>query len=400
MLFSKLFSFKSPSFKLLGLCQMYRLKTNFHTYLQSFTIVCCLFFVFAFTFSSQANAHQLSTSYINLKQNKETHQYTGDWQLKISDLEQLIAFDIDGDKQISWAEIKSKTLSINEFVMTNVQMQQDDSQCQLSTIGTYQLDHHYNESYLVVPITFDCLSNASINITYSAFFNIDENHKAIVNINDVNRVLSKNTSKQVFDATESSYLVTFYQYVYQGVLHIWMGIDHVLFLITLLLTSVLTRKKDTWQGTASTISIIKQTAWVITAFTLAHSITLTATALNLINFSSRWVELGIALSVFFAAINNVWPLFLRLGWITFAFGLLHGMGFASVLKELGLSSSYQLLSVVAFNVGVELGQLAILIITLPVLIWARHFVWYRKWAMPAASLIIAAIAIQWCIERF
>lgn len=350
-------------------------------------------------FIQTVHAHQLSTSYIHLKNNKETHQYQGNWQLKITDLEQSIPFDIDGDKKISWAEIKSKSHIINEFVKANIDIKQNKTACLLSNIGIYQLDNHYNESYLVVPITFDCLTNDKITMTYRAFFERDENHKAIVDINNINRVFSRYDAMQTIDVKQSNYLTTFTQYVYQGVLHIWMGIDHVLFLITLLLTAVLTRKNNQWQGTTSKLSIVKQTAWIVTAFTLAHSVTLTATALNILTPTSRWVEFGIAISVLLTALNNIWPLVLRLAWVTFAFGLLHGMGFASVLKELGLSSDYQLLSVLAFNLGVEIGQLAILLVTLPLLIWIRHFSWYQKWFMPIASLGIVIIAIQWSIER-
>ncbi len=137
-----------------------------------------------------------------------------------------------------------------------------------------------------------------------------------------------------------------------------------------------------------------------TAFTLAHSVTLTATALGILNFSSHWVELGIALSVLFAALNNVWPIVLRLGWITFAFGLLHGMGFAGVLGELGLPENQKLLAILAFNVGVEIGQLAILALVLPLLIFLRHTNWYRNWGMQLGSIAIGLMAIQWSVERF
>ena len=162
---------------------------------------------------------------------------------------------------------------------------------------------------------------------------------------------------------------------------------------------MLVRKNNKWQGIDSKVTIFKHTAWIVTAFTLAHSITLTATAMELVSPNSRWVELGIAISVLFAALNNIWPLVVRLGWVTFAFGLLHGMGFASVLGELGLSSDYQLLSVLAFNLGVEIGQLAILVVALPLLILARNRQWYQKWVMPAGSIAIALIAVQWSIER-
>ena len=346
-------------------------------------------------------AHQLSTGYITLNNTAASqNQYSGQWQVNITDLEQVVAFDINNDKQITWAEIKAKRSSINSFVYANLQLIQQQQACTLSTQGAYQLDSHFNQPYLVIPLLFSCADQTETSLHYSAFFNTDGNHKAIVNINNLSRVFSAANAKQTFNFSQSSYLSTFNQYVYQGILHIWIGIDHILFLIALLLTCVLTRTEKQWQGISSKKQIIKHTAWIVTAFTLAHSITLTATAMNLVSPNSRWVELGIALSVLFAALNNVWPLVLRLGWVTFAFGLLHGMGFASVLGELGLSSDYQLLSIVAFNLGVEIGQLSILLIALPVLISIRGYQWYKKWLMPVGSFAIALIALQWSIERF
>ncbi len=351
-------------------------------------------------FVQSAQAHQLSTSYLNLEYSEENYQYKGNWELQISDLEQEITFELDDDKQVSWYEIKNKADVINEFVKKSILFTQNKASCPLVDIGNYRINHYYDEAYLVIPVTYNCSTDSEIRITYNAFFNNDDKHQALININNVNRVFSKEDRSQLLNIKKPSYLTTFTQYTYQGVLHIWMGIDHVLFLITLLLTSVLVRNQDTWEANPTKFAIVKKTAWIITAFTLAHSITLTATALNILSFNSRWVELGIAFSVLLTAFNNVWPLILRLGWITFAFGLLHGMGFASVLKELGLSDNFQLLSVLAFNLGVELGQLAILIVALPLLMLVRNFNWYKKWVMPLGSLAIAAVAVQWCIERF
>lgn len=351
-------------------------------------------------FVQPAQAHQLSTSYLNLEYSEENYQYKGNWELQISDLEQEITFELDDDKQVSWYEIKNKADVINEFVKKSILFTQNKASCPLVDIGNYRINHYYDEAYLVIPVTYNCSTDSEIRITYNAFFNNDDKHQALININNVNRVFSKEDRSQLLNIKKPSYLTTFTQYTYQGVLHIWMGIDHVLFLITLLLTSVLVRNQDSWEANPTKLAIFKKTAWIITAFTLAHSITLTATALNILSFNSRWVELGIAFSVLLTAFNNVWPLILRLGWITFAFGLLHGMGFASVLKELGLSDNFQLLSVLAFNLGVELGQLAILIVALPLLMLVRNFNWYKKWVMPLGSLAIAAVAVQWCIERF
>lgn len=356
----------------------------------------CLFLV------STAQAHQLSTSYITLDATNDS-QFTGSWQINVADLEQQIAFDLNQDGDIAWHEITAKHSAISDFVLTSLTAKSIDEQaCALSSSAPLQLDSHFNQPYVVIALQLACptaASNDALTLAYTAFFDSDANHKAIVTINQQTRVISKDNPAQTFDFATSSYLTTFNQYVYQGVLHIWLGLDHILFLIALLLTCVLVRKTSKWQGIESKATIFKHTAWIVTAFTLAHSITLTATAMQLVSPNSRWVELGIAISVLFAALNNIWPLVIRLGWVTFAFGLLHGMGFASVLGELGLSSDYQLLSVLAFNLGVEIGQLAILVVALPVLIWARNYQWYQKWVMPAGSLVIAIIAVQWSLER-
>ena len=366
-----------------------------------------LLYSFCLLLISTAQAHQLSTSYITLTATNDS-QFTGSWQVNVADLEQQIAFDLNQDSNIAWHEITAKHIAISDFVLTSLtarstaEKAMDEQPCVFSSNAPLQLDSHFNQPYVVIALQLACPAaarNDALTLAYSAFFDVDANHKAIATINQQTRVLTKDNAVQSFDFATSSYLTTFNQYVYQGVLHIWLGLDHILFLIALLLTCVLVRKTNKWQGIESKVIIFKHTAWIVTAFTLAHSITLTATAMQLVSPNSRWVELGIAISVLFAALNNIWPLIVRLGWVTFAFGLLHGMGFASVLGELGLSSDYQLLSVLAFNLGVEIGQLAILVITLPILIWARNYAWYQKWVMPAGSLVIALIAVQWSLER-
>lgn len=349
-------------------------------------------------FSATCQAHQLSTAYLTLN-TQDQQQFNGTWQVPITDLEQAVAFDLNQDGQIAWYEIKAKRMAINEYIQNHLTANISDQRCQTKSANTLTLDSHFNQSYLVLPINLNCENQGPLTLAYTGLFDLDANHKVIVTVDQQTRVISATQTQQVFDFTSSSYLETFTQYVYQGVLHIWMGLDHILFLIALLLTCVLVRKNNKWQGIDSKLAIFKHTAWIVTAFTLAHSITLTATAMELVSPNSRWVELGIAISVLFAALNNILPLIVRLGWVTFAFGLLHGMGFASVLGELGLSSDYQLLSVLAFNLGVEIGQLAILVVALPILMLARNHNWYQKWAMPAGSIVIAIIAVQWSIER-
>ncbi|RYE96019.1 MAG: HupE/UreJ family protein, partial [Oxalobacteraceae bacterium] len=182
--------------------------------------------------------------------------------------------------------------------------------------------------------------------------------------------------------------------------HIWIGFDHILFLLSLLLPAVLVLRDRRWEGRttfrAAAIDVLK----IVTAFTLAHSITLTLATLGVVSLPSRLVESAIAASVALAALNNVWPLFHgRRALVAFAFGLIHGFGFASVLLDLGLPKAALLLSLVGFNVGVELGQLAIVLLFLPLAYLARNTLLYRRGVLGLGSCLIVLVALAWLVER-
>jgi len=201
-------------------------------------------------------------------------------------------------------------------------------------------------------------------------------------------------------AKSSNWRSQFSEMVYQGIWHIFIGLDHILFLIATLLTVNLYRENKSWVKEQSKQHILKSTVILVSTFTLAHSIALTATALDFVTLDSRIVELGIAISVVITALNNVYPIIMRLGFITFGFGLLHGMGFASVFGDLNAQSGSLVMNVLAFNLGVELGQLAIVALLLPLLILLRNVKLYSKAIMPIASSIIAVIALNWTLQRW
>ena len=139
---------------------------------------------------------------------------------------------------------------------------------------------------------------------------------------------------------------------------------------------------------------------IVTAFTLAHSITLTLATLGVVSLPTRMVEATIAASVVVAALNNVFPLFTGRRWtVAFGFGLVHGFGFASVLADLGLPQGALALALVGFNLGVEAGQLAIVAVFLPLAYALRRTVLYRQGVRIAGSLSIAALAGVWFAER-
>ena len=192
----------------------------------------------------------------------------------------------------------------------------------------------------------------------------------------------------------------FADYVRHGVWHIWIGFDHILFLVSLLLPAVLVRHAGCWKERETLKASVLDVVRIVTAFTLAHSLTLTLAALGALSLPSRLVESAIAASVVLAALNNLWPLVHR--WraaVAFAFGLIHGFGFASVLADLGLPQDALVVSLVGFNVGVELGQLAIVAAFLPLAHALRRGLFYRRVVLGGGSALIALLAMVWLAER-
>lgn len=146
-----------------------------------------------------------------------------------------------------------------------------------------------------------------------------------------------------------------------GVEHIATGYDHLLFVLALVLCG------------GGLLPLLK----IVTAFTLAHSVTLGAAAFDLVTLPSALVEAVIALSIAYVAFENLYPrIAISRRWtVSFAFGLVHGFGFSSVLKEIGLPKGSELLALLNFNLGVEAGQIAAVAIVVPVLVWVKRQVW-------------------------
>lgn len=189
-------------------------------------------------------------------------------------------------------------------------------------------------------------------------------------------------------------------FVWEGVWHIWIGYDHILFLVALLLPAVLRPEGKGWASVERFRPAMVNVLKIVTAFTVAHSVTLSLAALNLVRLPARPVEVVIAASVALAAANNLWPLVRGKGWaIAFGFGLIHGFGFANVLAELGLNSGTLALALVGFNVGVELGQLAIVVVFLPVAYALRGSWFYRSVTFKFGSAVVVLLAAAWMIER-
>ncbi len=213
-------------------------------------------------------------------------------------------------------------------------------------------------------------------------------------------VFSPGNQEQVLDLIDVPGLMTPWDMIPQGVLHIWIGIDHILFLLALMLTTVLVRKDDGWEGVDGFPSALWNLLKIVTVFTVAHSVTLLLAALDFISLPSRLVESVIALSIVLVALNNVFAK-VKEGslLIVLLLGLFHGLGFASVMGHLPFRMLDILKTVIGFNIGVELGQIAIVAVVFPILFALRKTEAYRTWIVTGTSLVLAAIATWWFVQR-
>ena len=186
-------------------------------------------------------------------------------------------------------------------------------------------------------------------------------------------------------------------FVWQGMWHVWIGYDHLIFLLLLLLPAVV-RLGGSERGRGRAIAL--DLARIVTAFTVAHSITLGLATTALVRLPARPIEVAIALSLVIAGLMNLAPRLFRFRLpLAFGFGLVHGFGFANALAGLDTGGSPVWPVLVGFNIGVELANLAVIAAVLPLLLWTGRFAWYAPRAMPAVSLLAAAIGAAWMLQR-
>ncbi len=353
--------------------------------------------------SGPAAAHKPSDSYLGLTVGADG--ITGRWDIALRDLDYALGLDADGNGELTWGEVRARHADIAAYAKARLEVRADDGACTIE-VGEQLVDAHTDGAYSVLPLTLRCATSAprALAVRYSLFAELDPQHRGLLNLTagGITRtaVLVPKAPAQTFEVASASRWAQFADYLREGVWHIWIGFDHILFLLSLLLPSVLLRRGDVWRPVEKVHDAFVDVLKVVTAFTLAHSITLSLAVLGVISLPSRLVESTIAASVVAAALNNVWPLVIRRLWmVAFGFGLVHGFGFASVLADLGLPRDALALALVGFNVGVELGQLAIVAVFVPVAYALRRSAFYRRWVMVAGSLAIAAVAGIWFVER-
>ena len=364
-------------------------------------------------------AHKPSDSYLTLT--PRGAEIAVRWDVALRDLDNELGLDADGDGAITWGEVRHRQSPIDVLLVSQLQVSGDGALCDLPGRGVkpasewsikHALDDHSDGRYLVLEYALRCpRAPAAVTVDYRLFSTTDPTHRGILRISaaegrgvERTAVLGPDNPTQTFQLAESGRLNVLREFLLDGIWHIWRGYDHLLFLLALLFSSVLTRavRSDvaSWQPAQQLRPVLLDVLKIVTAFTVAHSITLTLAALDWVALPSRLVESAIAVTVLLAAINNLRPILRERRWAAaFLFGLIHGFGFASALRDLGLPPGSLAMSLLGFNLGVETGQLAIVALFLPLAYWLRGTQFYRRVVLGAGSVVIAALALIWLIER-
>lgn len=360
------------------------------------------FIFFLSLYAGLVQAHKPSDSYLTIAVDQS--HLGGRWDIAVRDLDYALGLDADADGTITWGEVRRQHAAIAAYAIARLQISTNAQAC-TAQVTRQLLDGHSDGTYVVLEFAGSCPARGALAVEYRLFFDLDPQHRGLARITQdghtSNIIFDADHPRRSFGTASANRWRQFADYFTTGVWHIWQGFDHLLFLLALLLPTLLQRDRE---GTLRPAPLIKPVLWslakVVTAFTLAHSISLTLATLEWVALPSRWVESAIAASVVFAAVNNVVPMVRRRLWaLAFAFGLIHGLGFAGVLLDLGLPVAARVLALIAFNVGVEAGQLAVVAGFFLLAYPARATRFYRWVIYAEGSVVIASLASIWFIER-
>jgi hypothetical protein len=405
-----------------------------------------------------ARAHKASDAYLTLR--VDGADVTARIDIALRDLDRDLALDADADDQLSWKEVRTRWADIAALARADIRLSADGTRCTPEPASTPVTDadapaltEHSDGRYAVLRTRWHCAAPIrQLGVDYALFAHTDPTHRGIARVSRLEAATldapapqlavlspgggwrrftlpaparadgapprSPSTPAPALPAPVVAQADTapapdapssFLGFVRAGVHHILIGYDHILFLLSLLLPAVWLRGRVTdprggatrtrWVPATDLRGALAGVLKVVTAFTVAHSITLALAVLDVVDPPSRWVESIIAASVVLAALNNLRPLVSEARWkLTFVFGLVHGFGFASALKDAGLAHGALAGPLVGFNVGVEIGQLCIVAAVLP-LAWSLRGTRGYRGAFAGGSVAIAGVAALWFVQR-
>lgn len=350
-----------------------------------------------------AAAHKPSDAYLRLSIDPGgTHQGTLDIALR--DLELVVGLDLDFDGAITWGELKARHAAIAAYVQSRLVLTTPGGRCRLDPLE-HLVDAHADGTYAVLRFQAECpAAGRGLSLRYGLMFDLDPTHRGLLTVSEAGRVstsvLSPEQAEFVLGAPSAG-VAAFGSFFDLGVEHLVFGFDHLLFLLVLLLPAAYRRQPGSgWEPVAGWSPAAFDIAKILSAFTIAHGISLAAATTGVVDLPTRPVETAIAATIVLAAIDNLRQYLPGKRWlIAFGFGLIHGLGFASALGPMELPPLDLAVALLGFNLGIEAAQLAIALAFLAAAYPLRAFGLYARGLLPAGSAAALVLASLWLIDR-
>jgi hypothetical protein len=358
-----------------------------------------------------ALAHKASDAYLQIESAVDRTSLR--WDIALRDLDAALDLDVDGDGRLTWGEVKAGWPQIESYALSHLRI----DGCELKSAGR-GLERRNDGAYAVLHLAAACRLGEPPAIDYRLFREVDPTHRGIAKVQRAGQPLLlmvldptvASSTGAAASGTENgvapSQTTAHPQdgsnlgFAKEGVRHILTGYDHVLFLLCLLFPSVMRRTPDGWRPVERLSQAVWPVVGIVSAFTVAHSITLGLAAMKMVSLPSAVIEPAIALTIILAALDNVRPLFpVRRVIVTFLFGLIHGFGFAGVLAELDLPTARFAWALLQFNLGLEFGQLLIVVAVTGVLFLIRRGRRYPGWVIGGGSVAAMLMGVLWLVER-
>jgi len=385
-------------------------------------------FLLGLTLTAAAQGHAVGENYVWF--NVADSHIEGRFEIRLDDLRQVLGLEFPESYDEALKEVVAKEDVVRDYIRDHFRLaagdgapipfEFTDTNLLRSDYYGHFAQYYYRTPQIAVPdeveVTNELLFEGNDDRLYRSLLCIEFNRKSgkfysepgdpaegeTKRIEFAALVFGPRNSEQRLNLKDVEGLIPVREFLWQGILHIWIGIDHILFLVALLLPAVLIRDREqrVWRPVPRFRGALWNIAKIVTLFTVAHSISLSLAALDFIQLPSRLVESTIALSIAVVAANNIYPVFRETRWLViFFFGLFHGLGFASVMGELPFRMVDLVKVVFLFNVGVEIGQIAIVAAVFPLIFFARKQAFYQPAVLAGGSVVVGLLSLWWFVER-
>jgi hydrogenase/urease accessory protein HupE len=336
-----------------------------------------------------ANAHSNNSegfSTIDVQSQKINY----DLQLDLVELSHAVGFKIDEQNVENLEELNNiviqNKLPLQEYINTHISVYADSIPVE-GTINQTSVLKINERAFADIILSYSVNKTPeSLSVRYNVFFeDSDPSHAnmAKVQVGEKQQEFIFTYEVRELNIGDMTFFTSAKQFLWMGLKHIFTGYDHILFVISLLIGAI----------------TIRHILSLVTAFTIAHSITLALATLGIVQLPGKLIESAIALSIIYIALKNIFqPESKHAPWIAFAFGLIHGFGFAGILAELNLGATHLATSLLFFNVGIELGQVLIVSLIFPILIFINKRLSY-KWFLPGVSTAVLFFGCVWFLQR-